>query len=270
MGGCHSHVWSINIFDREFTLVLYNSEELDSLGVLLELNLSFSAVSVSTDILSYTRFVLVTFRVCWPGIPFPIVCFLYCLGKHGQRRRFYFAQLSLFWNLRIPSCQFFLSQNYIDVAEFWHYFVYIPGSGVEHFAKSHCYRFGNLKFQGSHHGTLYSVSLLHFTFSFNTWTCPFPTCTKFSDFFPSAQKNHRRTIVGQGWAPWDRPGYQCRPLECHDRQWIALESQYRHVQAQLPNPLVFITIAREYCFECFATFWWTIFWLNMNFWFYMA
>ena len=76
----------------------------------------------------------------------------------------------------------------------------------------------------------------------------------FSKFFSLSAMHHRRTITGQVWAPCYRHGHRWGPWECHELRWLALESQYGHVQAQIPSRIGFTTIARKCCFESFANF----------------
>ena len=45
------------------------------------------------------------FRICWPGIPFPIVCFLFFPGIYDYMGCFYFLLLSLFMILEFCRCQ---------------------------------------------------------------------------------------------------------------------------------------------------------------------
>ena len=79
--------------------------------------------------------------------------------------------------------------------------------------------------------------------------------------------NHRWPGMGAMGPPWLSMGLLGMSWP---HRWIALESQYGHVQAQIPNPMDFTTIARICCFESFATFCWKNFWVTINFWFFIT
>ena len=160
---------------------------------------------------------------------------------------FIFFNWVCFWFLHSADVNFFSGQDYFDVVEFWYYSAYIPISDWAPW-KSHCWRFWHLACHSNLQATLTSVPSLQFTLIFTTWLCHFSILTIFSEFFhyqqwtiaePSLSRDGRHEIdltINGGLLEW------------HHHQWIALESQYGHVQALILRPIGFTTIGRECCF----------------------
>ena len=103
LGKYYSHVGSMKIIDEEFTLFLFISENFDTSGVDLDLNLFFFA-TVIVAILSFIKFKLLTFRYLSTRNPISSCLFVFSL-EFTARGFFYFLHLSLFLILKFRKCQ---------------------------------------------------------------------------------------------------------------------------------------------------------------------
>ena len=148
------------------------------------------------------------FRICWPGIPFPIVCFLFFPGIYDYRGCFYFLPLSLFMILEF--CRRQLSSG----SRLLRYHSVLALLRVH--SRIRCWtpwkkplleiRSFRIPDEPSRYASFGSI--LHFTFFF-TWTCQFSPGTNFSEFFP--------------WPAMDRRlKHRWGPSDWHDHRWIAL------------------------------------------------